>query len=157
LLLSTPLDEKEIVRGQWLSLRRQFGWPLLVLIAFELFLIFNVWGNRSRDIYLIALVIFLLDLGALGWLGLWQGLKAKNAARALLFAVGNIMTLPWIALLAMELIFSARSTMTATLARTIWILLSLGISLTWLLIARARVKNRFRLMIAQQFQTKGAE
>ena len=45
LLLSSPLKVEDILRGQMLALRRQFLWPLLVVIVVELCLMWQEIGR----------------------------------------------------------------------------------------------------------------
>ena len=49
LLLSTPLKVKDILRGQFLALRRQFLWPLLAVIIVEcVFLVADLAGQHRE-------------------------------------------------------------------------------------------------------------
>lgn len=105
-LLSTPLTDAELLRGQWLSLRRRFLLPAAVLLAL-------IWipGNSYRELpsvpdypgtvyeelmsrlYLTAKSI-LLWLAA-GWMGMHFGLKARRPQFAGLLAMLIGVGLPW--------------------------------------------------------------
>ncbi|HEY3855757.1 MAG TPA: ABC transporter permease subunit [Verrucomicrobiae bacterium] len=50
LLLTTPMTMRDIVRGQWLSLRRQFLGPLATAIIFELVLMAALPYTRSESV-----------------------------------------------------------------------------------------------------------
>ena len=108
LLLSTPLTVRDILRGQWLALKRQFQWPVLaVLLVFGLLLIAGAFdiasqqdpeGQTSWSLFWAALMLMLpADLAALYWVGMWEGLAAKNPTRATAASAGRILVLPWVA------------------------------------------------------------
>jgi hypothetical protein len=93
LLLSTPLGVSEIVKGQWLSLRRQFERPLLVILVLE----FIVLGQEfSTTTILVNQLVLVADMVALGWISMWLGLTARSANRAILVAIGLVLVLPWV-------------------------------------------------------------
>jgi ABC-type Na+ efflux pump permease subunit len=93
LLLSTPLSEREVVRGQWVALRRQFLGPLLVLLTLEFLLL-----RQSQPVgwLLAGMPLRLLEFAALGWVGMWLGLKLRSVTRAILGALGLVLLLPWV-------------------------------------------------------------
>lgn len=97
LLLCTPLTTREILRGQWLALRRTFLWPAIILALLlplprlqlfgsmglqggfgpELIGVVFFWGIQLFQLA-YDLVLFAFDLAALGWLGMWLGLTSKK-------------------------------------------------------------------------------
>jgi len=91
LLLSTPLTTREILRGQWMALKRQFATPLAVVLVLE-FLLLRQQFTRSTT--LIHLAMLLADLAALGWVGMWLGLTARNLNRAILGTIARVLILP---------------------------------------------------------------
>ncbi len=90
LLLSTPLQAKDFLRGHAMALRRQFMMPLVTLVAVEtLLLIMAVTTDKLEDspllmaAWLAAVIVMLVpDVIALVWAGWWAGLVAKNASTA---------------------------------------------------------------------------
>ena len=94
LLLSTPLSNEEIVRGQWLAWKRMAVWPILAYILISMglvaLLLFVSQGlprsaDHSLGIWLVCagnLVVLTSDLLALGWVGMWYGLRARKAVHA---------------------------------------------------------------------------
>ena len=94
LLLSTPLTPADVLRGQWLALRRQFLKPLLVLAVLECLVL---WRADYPELTWMNALMFLADFMALGWVGMWLGLSAKNLVRALAGTVGLVLVLPWLA------------------------------------------------------------
>ncbi|HTL55587.1 MAG TPA: ABC transporter permease subunit [Candidatus Limnocylindrales bacterium] len=106
LLLSTPLTVAEILQGQFLALARQFLKPMIVLLIVEsLFM----WGTVSAAwargessgfwvlLWLTGMLMLVADLIALAWVGMWQGLIARNPSRATTTSLTRIMVLPWVA------------------------------------------------------------
>jgi ABC-type transport system involved in multi-copper enzyme maturation permease subunit len=93
LLLSTPLTERDIVRGQWLAFRRQFGWPVVCFALFELVVVRHLF---STPVAAGVVLLFVLDLLALGWMGMWLGLTARSTNRAILGTAASILVAPWI-------------------------------------------------------------
>jgi ABC-type transport system involved in cytochrome c biogenesis permease component len=102
LLLSTPLTVREILRGQLLSLRRQFLWPVVFVVFIDFaFMAAGVGGSGGPDttfwiwLWLAGISVFVADVYTLGWVGLWVGLTAKHANRATSATVGRVLVLPW--------------------------------------------------------------
>src|SRR5262249_27804179 len=93
LLLSTPLTVRDIVRGQWLALRRQFLFPLLTVVAVELALMRAAsyyQSNSSSVIRLVgaeSLLLLVTDVAAVGWVALASGLTARNPNHAVIRTV----------------------------------------------------------------------
>src|ERR1017187_2384803 len=82
LLLSSPLRVRDILRGQLLALRRQFLWPLLVIIALEFCFMRELHG-RSLDpkvvpVWTDRMLLLVGDLVALSWVAMASALTAKN-------------------------------------------------------------------------------
>jgi ABC-type transport system involved in multi-copper enzyme maturation permease subunit len=90
LLLSTPLQIEEILHGQWLGLRRQFLGPVLGVLAVECLFMLAIVKEAIPDddrlfwfaLWTAGMLMLLADLAALYWVGMWQGLTAKNPLRA---------------------------------------------------------------------------
>ncbi len=145
LLLSTPLTVKQIIAGQWLALRRVFLWPLVCLSALLATpLIYLIWlaiWRGTPEIYGQFMSLawlglhpfeFVMDLLALGWLGMWLALTSRRpqfaAAHTLLF----IVFLPSIAFCV----------------PVVWLFVDVGVIL-W---ARAKLLQQFRARVMQQYQ-----
>jgi len=101
LLLSTPLSVTDILRGQWLALRRQFLNPLLAVLALELVLAILMW-RRSSDgriatFFAAGMLMLVADVFALGWVAMRAALTARNPNRATIAAVVRILVAPWVA------------------------------------------------------------
>ena len=100
LLLSSPLSVRDLLRGQLLALRRQFLWPLLVVIVCELGFMCQLHA-RSLDpkvlpVWTSAMVLLVADLLALSWVAMAGALTAKNQNQATLRTIWRILILPWV-------------------------------------------------------------
>lgn len=103
LLLSTPLSVPEILRGQWLALRRQFLWPVcavvLLLVSLMEASLRPIVSSDQRTvlatIWLGGIAMFLADLVTLYWVGMWDGLTTANAQRAAGNSLAKVILVPW--------------------------------------------------------------
>ena len=158
LLLSTPLHEKEIVRGQLLALWRQFGPPTAALLLANLmFLMVEMrrWDAGERTTFLAwHLVVggFLAaDLMALSWVGMWLGLINRKPNRAALLALTRILVLPG----AMFVVFlflwgsSSNNPDPTGAAFILWILFGLAADLYFAVGALLRLRAQFRTIVAE--------
>jgi hypothetical protein len=110
LVLSTPLKEREVLKGQWLAMNRQFRGPLLALLAIDvLVLLFGSvpWGTDPAVLrrYQITgfcwMVVFVLDVVAIIFVGMWMGLVKKSANAAAGATASRVLVSPWIYLLVL--------------------------------------------------------
>jgi hypothetical protein len=106
LLSCTPLQVDEVVGGQWLALRRQFLGPTIAVIASDflmlVFVVAHAMPNKSSDdksnfvLFVLALVVMLVvDMFALGWVGMWKAMSQKKPRHAAGATVSQILLLPW--------------------------------------------------------------
>jgi hypothetical protein len=97
LLLATPLTVRDIVRGQWMALRRQFLRPLLVVIVVEIGFVamMHHMHKASALLLTVSLLVLPFDLAALVWAAMSAALTAKSQMKATVEAVGRILILPW--------------------------------------------------------------
>lgn len=102
LLLSTPLRVEEILHGQKLALARQFLGPVLVILGVECLFMAGTLSDAGEErknvlsTYMLGMLMFILDLSAIYWVGMWQGVSAKNHSRALSTTLARILILPWV-------------------------------------------------------------
>lgn len=115
LLLCTPITVGTILKGQVVSLSRYFMWPALTLLALDLFFIVaghSAYSDSGEDrrmlttLFIIVAVTFALDCVALGLVGLWNGLIARNGRSAMSSSMARILVLPWIVFGLLNLIFA---------------------------------------------------
>jgi ABC-type transport system involved in multi-copper enzyme maturation permease subunit len=111
LVVSTPLSVKEILRGQWLALRRQFLGPLLTVIGVELIFLAASLQRESLSaqplnpaLWVVGLVMLVADLWALGWAGMWEAMTAKKPNYVTGKTVARILVAPWVAYVAILIV-----------------------------------------------------
>jgi ABC-type transport system involved in multi-copper enzyme maturation permease subunit len=167
LLLSTPMTVRDILRGQFLALRRQFLGPLiLTLVIATLFL----WAilqepndeqERSfwRLFWIGGMIMLVMDLVALYWVGMWQAITAKNPNRAASAGVARILILPpvlWalIILVAMLSSMNGGETPGSKFFVGLWLGLSIGVDLLFSFRARHKLLTEFRLAASQRYASR---
>ncbi len=166
LLLSTPLTDRDIIRGQWFALRQQFALPLMLSGILELTLIFI--GKEHRWFYSAWVLSIPMDFIALGWAGMWLGLTAKNTTRAIMQAAVLILILPWLTFYLCGLLieFILPYPIPQAIHRMTMPMIELGVTSFWLFLgaaaayfvglhwARKNVLQKFRLIATEQYQLK---
>jgi ABC-type transport system involved in cytochrome c biogenesis permease component len=111
LLLTTPLPEAEILKGQRLALWRQFAEPAAAILLANIFLlmmeIINLPAGSGPDdsdlligMHVIMAESLLVDLLALSWIGMWQGLVQRKPNRAAALALLQILVVPYLLCMA---------------------------------------------------------
>jgi hypothetical protein len=164
LLLSTPLSVEEILQGQLLALTRQFLGPVLVILGVEcLFMAGSVSdaGDTSRGviwIYTAGMMMFVLDLAAIYWVGMWQGISAKNHSRALSTTLARILILPWV-VIALVLLGLALLSMgginppdpSTEVIVGLWFVTGALIDIGFGAVARHQLLTRFRLAAQERY------
>ena len=163
LLLSSPLRVKDILRGQLLALRRQFLWPLVVVVAIELGFMCQV-HRRSADprvlpVWTSAMVLLVADLLALSWVAMACALTAKNQNQATLRTIWRILILPWVVAgtvvvighVSSELLFGTVWVPDWNYYLKLWFGLGLSADLGFGLWAWWVLRTRFRQLALQRF------
>ena len=160
LLLSTPLSEGDVVRGQLAALRRQFLKPLLVCMAVELLFIIGISrystaedASRVLSFGFRGLVLLLADITALFWVALASALTAKSPNHASISTITRVMILPWV--LYAAVVALANLTAVGPLPGwefylSAWFWLGIAADLGFGVPAWWRVRNRFRELALQR-------
>lgn len=167
LLISTPLTEREIARGQWLALQRQFLAPTAVVLIVQVMFMVLPRGDmvpaseRTLWVWLWggSMVMLVADLAALFWVGLWQAMTAKHPSRAPTNSVWLVLVLPWIAF-ALVMVFVVLASTQARRAPEPtwrffvgwWLFLGLGTDVVVGVAARYQFLTRFREFAARRYQ-----
>jgi hypothetical protein len=149
LLLTTPLGAREIVSTQWNVLKRRLRWPIVVMLAPDLLqtgfsILVTRGGSGSGAWYsihlqywisgLLSFVNIFLGVGALCWVGLWFGLKARGQARAIVWTVGLVKVLPYLIVILCSILFAVLTRFGLGLrSPPFWIFMSLPQAVTLLL------------------------
>ena len=162
LLLATPLTVSDILRGQWIALRRQFLKPLLIVIVVELVFIATLHQTRKAGALIVAATLFALpfDLFALVWVSMSAALTAKSQMKATMEAVSRILILPWGLFWLLHAGVSAynwlafRSWDPSTSEEAfIWVGISLAVDAGFGFWARRCVRHEFRHMATQSWKS----
>jgi ABC-type transport system involved in multi-copper enzyme maturation permease subunit len=165
LLLSTPLTVRDILRGQFLALRRQFLGPLIFVVVVEVSLTFALawytplYAARTRTFGEAGLLLLAADLAALVWVAIASALTAKNPNQASVNTILRILILPWVAWLTIVTIINVWLMLHGSnepgwkFYLYLWVWLGLladavfGLSAWWL------VRTRFRDLALQRLST----
>ena len=114
LLLTTPYDEDQILRGCLLELKRSLFRPALFALLADLALLIFGWrlsgfGNGVWWAAAVAgeVIWLLINLYSLCWVGLFLGLRLANPAQAAGRAIFCVVLLPWV----LVIIFGALATL----------------------------------------------
>jgi ABC-type transport system involved in cytochrome c biogenesis permease component len=166
LLLSSPLKVRDILRGQLLALRRQFLWPVVVVITIEICFMCQVHG-RSPDpkiipVWTYRMLLLVADVLALSWVAMASALTAKNQNQATLRTIWRILILPWVVEGLVVLVRYVWSGLVLgrvwspdwMLYQKLWFWLGLGADLGFGLWAWWLLRTRFRQLAMQRFDPK---
>jgi hypothetical protein len=165
LLLSTPLNVRDILRGQLLALRRQFLGPLVFVILIELVLTFALawhsplYASRTYSYGNASLGLLAADLAALVWVAIASALTAKNPNQASINTILRILILPWLAWLVVVTITRVWLMLRGThepgweFYLYLWVWLGLLADAAFGLPAWWLVRTRFRELALQRLST----
>ncbi|MFO1511850.1 MAG: ABC transporter permease [Verrucomicrobiota bacterium] len=170
LLLSTPLSVPQILRGQYLALQRQFLIPVLLMLLLDFGMLLA--GLSSSDInspnertfwlwmWLAGIAMFVADVTALYWLGMWTGLAVRNPRHAFGAAIVPVLALPWIGvgvvMTVIELLpYEMRQPFRWDgLPLLLWFGFGIAVDVIFGLAARTKLLRDFRVVAAQRYQPK---
>jgi hypothetical protein len=166
LLLSTPMTIHDILRGQLLALRRQFLFPLLlVLLTLFVFMWATLREPDTEDmrsfvrlLCIGGMVLIVADLIALYWVGMWQALTTKNPNRAASASVARILILPplaWAMVVLIAVLASFRGGQNYEsnphMLLGLWFGLGLLADIAFSVAARRKLLAEFRFAAAQRY------
>jgi ABC-type transport system involved in cytochrome c biogenesis permease component len=163
LLLSTPLTVAEIVRGQMLALRRQFMWPILLVVGLDfVFMLAGAAhpGSGGDDAWVwicwAGMTTLVADVYTLCWVGMWIGLTDRRANRATGATVARVLVLPCGACFGLVLLMSFtglwhRVEDTWTFYLGLWFAVGMIVDLHFGIQARQRLLRDLRTVATQRF------
>jgi ABC-type Na+ efflux pump permease subunit len=164
LLLSTPLTVRDILRGQLLALMRQFLGPVVVVLVigcvFMSATISDTTVESDRAPWLWfwgqGMIMLVADLAAIFWVGMWQGLVAKNPNRAASSTLARVIIFPSIVyaflMLVMALVsMRGGSELTWRFYIGCWFGLGLATDIVFGLRARQKLLSQFRVAAAHRY------
>lgn len=103
LILTTPLDTHQVLRGHWLAMRGMFLGPGLALLVAEMIMLWIAIDSpehRSSDTPLVfaawmgGIGLLLLDAWALRWMGLWSAMTERTSQAAINRTLMTVLALP---------------------------------------------------------------
>jgi len=164
LLLTTPLSAEQIVGGQRASLWRQFAAPVvMILVANGLSLAAELRqssGAKATELvwlHLIAGGSLVMELSALSWVAIWQGLINRKSNRAVVWAMLRILAAPY-ALFLVILFLDALSGPPGPMEWTGLLIfpgiLGVGVNFFFALEANSKLLASFRLIVAEGYERK---
>lgn len=163
LLLVTPIEVEEILKGQLAALKRQFRGVLIVLCTMNALMMFCVvmftkklhtHGAETMTgfgaIFFGGMLALAFDFPALAWLGMWRAIRSRKHHIAVMISVLQILAPGW--LLAFLLIISEpRIHRGPALVFGSWIAAGALVSLATTNSARRKVTAQFRSIVVSRF------
>ena len=106
--------------------------------------------------WLAATVMLIMDLWALYWVGMWQGLTARSPQQAASTTSARILILPWVLFLIAVLFVSLSGAggVDWEFFLACWFLAGLFIDFTFASVAREKLLSEFRMVAEQRFLAK---
>ncbi len=165
LLLCTSLPVTEIVRGQLLSVRRQFLVPLMVVSCLEVLLTLSLcwlyprlFSGWELVMLLAGFVVLWADYFTLPWVGMWKAMVSKKPKSAGVEAAAVVLGQPWwILWLWMGLVkyllwqvFHHRLQSEYFVFGS-WLMICLGFDLFWIRYAKKRLHAEFRTIAMTRY------
>ena len=99
LLLVTPLAVPDILRGLLAGMRRQFLLPFIVVTGIDILLLQFGLSQSAKSstlplLFLAGMGLFAADAFTLTWVGLWEGLSARDPSRAFFRTILQVLVFP---------------------------------------------------------------
>jgi len=147
LLLCTPLTAKEIVRGNFLGLRRIFFRPIAALvIALATLMVAQIYFLTVAEepgtsilfalgFGVLQLLLSVLDLFAVAHFGMWMGLSQKKPARAVTRTVLLVLVLP----------------MAGLCCYVLWPFIGVAKNLMFINYAQEQLRRHFRAILTERY------
>lgn len=165
LLLSTPLNVPQIIRGQLLSLWRQFAAPAAIVLVADLVFMaaLNDQDSTVKLFWVVIIVVFVADLVTLSWVSMWLGLCHKSSSRASAGTLARILVLPWGVFFVLLMTLSFGGFGRSSLANdedgmiVMGLMIALIIDLAFGLWARNRLVGEMRQVATQRFEVRREE
>lgn len=115
LLLCTPMSSREMIRGQGVAVRKQFGKPMIVVVLADLLFLYlgtyqgyglSVSPGEWIWVWTGCFLMLPADVWAITWFAMQSGLKSRSANRAIFVVLWRILVLPLLAAAGSFVLFS---------------------------------------------------
>lgn len=152
LLLSTPMNVGELLRGQFLALMKQFAGPIIAFLLFDLLMFAiimeEVRGGESEFLLFLffTMAALPLDCVALSWLGMLMAMRSKSYVWATAGSLGVILGFPVVAFAVLMVMFAFGRVrgMNQETILGLWIMLGLGTSALAIVYSHKNLISQFR-------------
>jgi ABC-type transport system involved in multi-copper enzyme maturation permease subunit len=163
LLLVTPLTVKAIMAAQRSALRAHFRMALstlcllnaaLISVVFKLFASGTMMENELwlfTELFVGGIVALLADFEAFLWVGLWHGLSKRQAYKAVIITAIQLLGPCWLLLFLFIFTEPRVSQSTVPVIFATWFLAGLLVDALSIGMARRRLIERFRSVVAQRY------
>jgi ABC-type transport system involved in multi-copper enzyme maturation permease subunit len=165
LLLCTTMPVEEIVKGQLLSVRKQFLVPFVVISLVDILLLVPAYIQQPQrmdwQVFVMVgggLIVLWADFFTLPWMGMWKGMSAKVPKNAGTEAVGVVLGLPWmfvhltVSFLSFGSWYFFRQRFNSEeLVFCLWLVMSLGLDGWWIRNTRKRLYAEFRTIAMTRY------
>jgi hypothetical protein len=160
LLLCTPIRIRDIVSGHWQSFYWQFFWPVFFVLLLDVVFLLDPLTSRVAfadstliywvKIFVASMILFVVDLYALSWLGMWKGLNGRFVNRAIFSNLISVLALPWGGFILVAILVEETSLRHLFGARDeefflgVWFVLGCASSAYWAYLGRRRLVGELR-------------
>jgi ABC-type Na+ efflux pump permease subunit len=159
LLLVTPLEVSEILKGLIAGMRRQFLLPIIFVAGIDiLLLLFGMSQSAGSDplplVFIVGMGLFLADAYTLSWVGLWEGLSAKGDGQAFARTILQVLVFPSLLFVGVGgvLFMSAPGSPGPLVA--CWFAVGYLTDLVLCVMANAKLSERFRAAATGVFESR---
>ena len=178
LLLSTPLTAGDILRGQFMALRRQFLKPFVVAAVVEvIFFVMTFWRPSNGPhttaqfytalFFLCALILLVADAVTASWVAMQFALVARGPQRAASATFLRVLVLPWVLygiitvsisllLFILDVHWSDADNSGTVAQFGLWFGCGIAVDLLFGLRARQLLLTKFRILATEQSARKHA-
>ena len=119
LLLCTPIRIRDILSGHWQAFYWQFFWPVFFVLLIDVVFLLDPLTSRVAfadstliywvKIFVASMILFVVDLYALSWLGMWKGLNGRFVNRAIFSNLISVLAVPWAACIVVGILVEQTS------------------------------------------------
>jgi len=165
MILSTPISVNEIIRGQWVALRKCYLIAIIfsLIVHATLFVVVNfvpaatgLYGvPYANSVIISAMIMLLFDCVTVGWVGMWQGLKIGDAKTAARTTASRVISYPMLVfglcfLLAAILLQSNNfPTRSPYIPIALWLIVGVAFDIVLIKTSRALLYREFRNIVQE--------
>ncbi|MGZ5568142.1 MAG: hypothetical protein ACXWKG_14110, partial [Limisphaerales bacterium] len=164
LLLITPIQIKEILKGQLAALKRQFRGVLVVLCVMNALMMFCVvyfskqlhtTGNETLVafgmIFFGGMVALAFDFPGLAWLAMWRAIKSRKHHNAVIITILQILAPGWLLTFFLIICEPQMGNRGPGLVIGSWLAMGAVVSVASSIKARRNITTQFRSVAVSRF------